>query len=82
MKDNYRSKFISIIIQPKMKNIKFWLSNPTDIEINNKLIEVSFPTSGQIVEAFEKVPVLTANKQNRKPVAHRAYGTETRIPSV
>ena len=82
MKDNYRSKFVSVVIQPKMETTEFWLSNLTDREINDKLIEVSFPTSGQIVEAFEKVPVLTANKQNRKPVAHRAYGTETRIPSV
>ena len=77
MKDNYRSKFVSVVIQPKMEEIEFWLSNPTDTEINNKLMEVSFPTPGQIVEAFEKIRVLTVNKQNRKSVAHWAYGTET-----
>ena len=79
IKDNYRSKFVSVVIQPKMESSEFWLSNPTDIEINDKLIEVSFPTPGKMPEAFEKIRVLTANAQNIKPVTHWAYGTETSI---
>ena len=77
MKDNYRSKFISVIIQPKLKTNEFWVSNPTDKEINDKLIEVSFPTPNQMPEAFEKIRVLTANGKNKKPVIDWAYGTET-----
>ena len=84
MKDNYRSKFISVVIQPKLKNNEFWMSNPTNKEINDKLIKVSFPTPNKMPEAFEKIRVLTANGKNRKPVIHWAYGTETseisRIP--
>ena len=77
MKYNYRSNFVSVVIQPKMESSEFWLSNPTDTEINDKLIEVSFPTPGKMRDAFEKIRVLTANAQNIKPVTHWAYGTET-----
>ena len=77
MKDNYRSKFVSVVIQPKMETSEFWLSNLTDREINDKLIEISFPTPDQMPEAFNKIRVLTVNAQNKKPVTHWAYGTET-----
>ena len=60
-----------------METTEFWLSNPPDTEINDKLIELSFPTPDQIPEAFKKIRVLIANSQNRKPVTHWAYGTET-----
>lgn len=60
-----------------MEDIEFWLSNPTDSEINEKLMKVSFPTPGQMPQAFEKIRVLTANAQNKKPVTNWSYGTET-----
>lgn len=58
MRDNYRSKFVSVVIQPKMETTEFWLSNPTDKKINDKLIEVSFPSNLEycftvIPESFE-----------------------------
>jgi hypothetical protein len=77
MKDNYRSKFISVVIEPKIEDIEFWLSNPKDREINDKLIEAKFLTLSQILEVFEKIRVLIANGKNKKPITHWAYGMET-----
>ena len=55
MRDNYRSKFVSVVIQPKMETTQFWLSKPRYTEINEKLIEVSFPTPNRMPEAFKKI---------------------------
>ena len=66
IKDQYRGKFISVVIQPKMKDNEFWLSVKSDEEIEKKLKDNFFPTSKDIKLAFENIEVLTVNKKKLK----------------
>ena len=51
MNDKYRAKFVSVVLQPKM-NAKFWMSDPSDDLINEKLMKSSFPLFTEIKTLF------------------------------
>ena len=78
MTDKYRGKFISIIIQPKIHS-KFWLSSHTDNEINESLMESSFPLFTEIQNFLSILKVETVNGKTIIPVLKFAFGTETSV---
>lgn len=76
MKDKYRAKFVSVVLQPKI-DPKFWLSSPSNNLINNKLLEASFPLFTEIKNYLLILEVETVNGKNKIRVSSFAFGTET-----
>lgn len=77
MKDKYRAKFVSVVIQPKMEDPGFWLTHPTEDEIITKLNEVEFPTPDLVTDVVKTVSATDVNKGAKKVVKNWAFGTET-----
>jgi hypothetical protein len=83
MKDKYRSKFVSVVLQPQIDS-QFWLQEHSDELIEMELLNSDFPSPDSVKNFLEKLTVLTVNKTRLIPVKQFAFGTETsretRIP--
>ena len=73
-----RSKYLSVVIQPKLKS-KFWLTCESNERFTNLLLSCSFPLYTEIQYALENLEGLTANTLKRVKAKVWAFGTETSV---
>ena len=80
MKDSNvsRSKFLSVVIQPKL-NSKVWLDCESADIFTNLLLGCSFPLYTEIRYALENLEGLTANTSKSVKAKVWAFGTETSV---
>ena len=80
MKDSNvsRSKYISVVIQPKLKS-KFWLTCQSAEMFTSLLLSCSFPLHTEIQHALENLEGLTANTSRSVKPKVWAFGTETSV---
>ena len=80
MKDSNvsRSKYLSVVIQPKLKS-KVWLDCESNERFTNLLLSCSFPLHTEIQYALENLEGLTANTSKSVKVKVWSFGTETSV---
>ena len=78
MKDSNvsRSKYLSVVIQPKLKP-KVWLDCESNESFTNLLLSCSFPLHTEIQYALENLEGLTANTSKSVKAKVWSFGTET-----
>jgi len=73
-----RSKFLSVVIQPKLKPDN-WANCESNKRFNNLLLSVWFPLHTEIKYALENLEALTANTSKIVKPKVWAFGSETSI---
>ena len=73
-----RSKYLSVVIQPKVKS-KVWLICESNEEFTNLLLNCSFPLYTEIKYTLENLEGLTANTSKIVKPKVWAFGTETSV---
>ena len=73
-----RSKFLSVVIQPRIE-ANNWLNCESEETFNDLLLNCSFPLYTEIIYALNNVEGLTANTLNSVKPEVWAFGTETSI---
>ena len=73
-----RSKFLSVVIQPKL-NSKVWLDCESNEMFTKLLLNSSFPLHTEIQHALENLKGLTANRSKSVKPKVWAFGTETSL---
>ena len=73
-----RSKFLSVVIQPKLKS-DVWLNCESNERFTNLLLSCSFPLYTEIRYVLENLEGLTANTSKSVKAKVWAFGTETSV---
>lgn len=73
-----RSKYLSVVIQPKL-NSNVWLNCNSNKVFTNLLLDCSFPLYTEIKYALENLEGLTANTSKSVKPKVWAFGTETSV---
>lgn len=76
MKDIYRGKFVSVIVQPRI-DPQFWGVGHNSKQINDELLNSGFPVHTEIHYALSTFSVETANRTKQVQAVSFAFGTET-----
>lgn len=73
---NYRSKWISVVLQPKM-DCEFFNKDPSHKEINVMLRNTGFPLHTEVSYALSQISALSASTQEARLAEDWAFGSET-----